>query len=279
MEIISLGNHLIRKALRLSLNEMAVLCQVHRLATPRFNGWCIQSKSKMADFLDFNPDTVFKAIKALEAKGYIERNNKGYCKPSLFIYDVNAAEDIAIYIRDMNAEMISFRVREISDSDPKHKTDLSEFPTTPIGKTENDLSEKPRAPIGNSDTSNRLSISDSNKDSSICPKIDFGLFWKAYPNRKKRQDAEKAWNKLKSSEQKTALEKLPYFLSLIRDKQYIPLPTTFINGKRWQDEDVIIHESLITTQKEPSMSQGPVLKPLDPSHNKWAREAHQSQEA
>jgi len=66
---------------------------------------------------------------------------------------------------------------------------------------------------------------------------DFETFWKAYPKKEGKQDAIKAWKKAKPD--------LTIILAAIqkrkltegwRDRQYIPLPATYINGKRWEDE-------------------------------------------
>jgi hypothetical protein len=70
----------------------------------------------------------------------------------------------------------------------------------------------------------------------------FDLFWKAYPNKKAKREAEKAWKKLAPD---AAL--LASILAAIevgkstptwqKDAgQYIPLPPTWINGRRWEDE-------------------------------------------
>lgn len=70
----------------------------------------------------------------------------------------------------------------------------------------------------------------------------FDDFWKAYPKKKAKEDARKAWAKIKPSE---SLLKI-----IIADVEaqsrtqdwkkdggkYIPYPATYLNGKRWEDE-------------------------------------------
>jgi phage replication O-like protein O len=73
------------------------------------------------------------------------------------------------------------------------------------------------------------------------PKFD--AFYKSYPKKKARRDAEKAWSKLNPDE--SLFNSI--MASLERQKasqdwkkecgQYIPLPATWINGRRWEDED------------------------------------------
>ena len=69
----------------------------------------------------------------------------------------------------------------------------------------------------------------------------FDAFWASYPRKVAKQDAVKAWNKLKPSE-----ELVQTILAAVQDQdksrqwqrddgQYIPYPATWLNGKRWQD--------------------------------------------
>lgn len=69
----------------------------------------------------------------------------------------------------------------------------------------------------------------------------FGLFWQAYPKKKDKETARKAWNKIPA-------ELHPeIYASLAKQRQsqdwtkeagkYVPLPATWLNGKRWEDED------------------------------------------
>lgn len=73
----------------------------------------------------------------------------------------------------------------------------------------------------------------------------FDKFWNAYPKKKKKGDAEKAWKKIRPSE-----ELLQQMLSAIeqqkkshdwtkQDGQYIPYPATWLNSKQWLDEDKV----------------------------------------
>ena len=69
----------------------------------------------------------------------------------------------------------------------------------------------------------------------------FDKFWEAYPNKKDKQKAMKAWAKHQ-----------PDIVNVLKalvtqkgsdqwkkdDGQYIPLPTTWLNGARWEDEVV-----------------------------------------
>jgi hypothetical protein len=71
---------------------------------------------------------------------------------------------------------------------------------------------------------------------------EFATWYQDYPRKEKRLDAEKAWIKLTDDERRMAAEKLPLFLPYYKHKRdlgeahFIPLPTTWLNGKRWLDD-------------------------------------------
>lgn len=70
----------------------------------------------------------------------------------------------------------------------------------------------------------------------------FPKFWKLYPNKKGKAAAEKAWKKLKATEDLFALiasglAKQVVCVEWAKDGgQFIPHPATWLNGKRWEDE-------------------------------------------
>jgi len=120
MDIISLSNHIIRKALCLSLNEMAVLCDIKQMSqNPKYGYQCVKSKDRIAEWLDLSRATVFNAINTLITKGFLERTAIGL-KPTQFIFDLDSCqEEIGIYIKNNDVEMISKKVLEVLDGPSK----------------------------------------------------------------------------------------------------------------------------------------------------------------
>ncbi|MDD2054948.1 phage replication protein [Pseudomonas putida] len=70
----------------------------------------------------------------------------------------------------------------------------------------------------------------------------FPKFWKLYPNKKGKANAEKAWKKLKVTDElftliASGLAKQVVCAEWTKDGgQFIPHPATWLNGKRWEDE-------------------------------------------
>ena len=84
---LSLDSHWMRKALQLSLNEMAVLCEIYTLSNnTKFNGWCIKSKQKISETLDLSKQSVHSVCNTLLLKGYIDKDEETkYLKPTDFV--------------------------------------------------------------------------------------------------------------------------------------------------------------------------------------------------
>jgi hypothetical protein len=74
------------------------------------------------------------------------------------------------------------------------------------------------------------------------PDARFDRFWAAYPRKVGKESARKSWAKLKVTDELlaamlTALEAQKKTETWCKDGgQYIPHPSTWLNGKRWEDE-------------------------------------------
>lgn len=86
-----------------------------------------------------------------------------------------------------------------------------------------------------SKTKGKCSLNEQLEDS-------FNTFWEAYPRKQTKEQAVKAWRKLSPSPEllNTMLASLDLLKQspnwLENNGKFIPLPTTWINGKRWEDE-------------------------------------------
>ena len=67
----------------------------------------------------------------------------------------------------------------------------------------------------------------------------FDWFYKKYPNKKARKDAMIMWNRLKEAERELAFDWLERYLIYWKkkgiEKDFIPMPATWLNGRRWED--------------------------------------------
>ena len=73
---------------------------------------------------------------------------------------------------------------------------------------------------------------------------DFDVFWKNYPKKAGKGQAKKTWLKLKKSKKLPEIDILLKAIEIQKnsqgwlkdDGQYIPHPSTWLNGERWEDE-------------------------------------------
>jgi uncharacterized protein YdaU (DUF1376 family) len=69
--------------------------------------------------------------------------------------------------------------------------------------------------------------------------ITFDQFYSAYPKKEKRADAEKIWNKIDDCLKEKIIDDVKNRTlnhEGWKEKQYIPQPSAYLNGKRWEDE-------------------------------------------
>lgn len=92
------------------------------------------------------------------------------------------------------------------------------------------------------DTDTDTDTDKNNKNTPPAADDLFPKFWKLYPNKKGKAAAEKAWKKLKVTDDLFALiaqglAKQCVSPGWTKDNgQFIPHPATWLNGKRWDDE-------------------------------------------
>ena len=61
-------------------------------------------------------------------------------------------------------------------------------------------------------------------------------FWKSWPKKVDRCNAEKLWDKLPENDRQAVLQDLTH-RHWHEDKQYIMSPAKYIRGERWKDEE------------------------------------------
>lgn len=100
----------------------------------------------------------------------------------------------------------------------------------------------------------------------------FNAFWKAYPKKQKRAVALKCWQKLKVDEElfteiMAGLDRLKQSRQWReQDGKFIPMPSTFLNERRWEDEPEVDKQALV--QKSNVLEEQRVKKnyELTPEH-------------
>lgn len=124
------------------------------------------------------------------------------------------------------------------DPDGPNRGGGSESERNPNGiQPESDGNPTPKTRQDKTDTGTR-----QEEDSTAPDGADlFAEFWAAYPRKVGRAAAEKAWPKaIKTLEPDRLIKAAGYWAGLWTnartEKQFIPHPATWLNGKRWDDE-------------------------------------------
>lgn len=68
---------------------------------------------------------------------------------------------------------------------------------------------------------------------------DFAEFYRIYPRKIAKKDAERAWSKLTPEQKQKAIDALPNhcrYWDATTTKEYIPYPASWLNGERFEDE-------------------------------------------
>lgn len=72
--------------------------------------------------------------------------------------------------------------------------------------------------------------------------VNFSFFWELYPRKEGKKKAEEKWYKLSPEKQNKILSTLPLFLKG-KETKFVPMPVTYFNNERWEDEIIIKQEN------------------------------------
>lgn len=104
------------------------------------------------------------------------------------------------------------------------------------------LEEQERTTPSNPQTGSRENESQNEEEEVIHRDDGFDEFWALYPRKVEKQASKRAWKKLSRDDRQTALGILTLHVGAWRDAKkdpkYIPHPSTWLNGRRWEDEDI-----------------------------------------
>lgn len=89
--------------------------------------------------------------------------------------------------------------------------------------------------------------------------LTFDAFWAAYPKKKAKEDAKRAFAKINDADKLniiSALNKQKASYDWTKDGgRFVPYPATWLNGRRWEDETVSIAPKSHAAQEEESIFQ------------------------
>jgi len=238
------------------------------LDTMLTHGWMYKSVAELKEecLLDVSDDTVRRALKALVAQGWLlERNNPVHRWDRTKQYRVNlqkiqhdllalgyplsgyTLENVENISIPHGAECIPHGAEskpQFAESKPHGAGAIPETITEIINRDYKDILAHDEQPH----TANNSDEIDEQQNRPRPPfktkrdELLFDLFWKAYPKKKSKGQAERAWAKLRPDDElfqqiMSGLEKAKQSRDWKKnDGQFIPYPATWLNSKGWEDE-------------------------------------------
>lgn len=168
------------------------------------------------DWLGCSKPTAIATLKSLSEKGFIERNE----------------QEIS------GVKVVYYRCKNLTGG----KETLPE-----VVKNFNRGGKKtlPNNKYINKNINNNPPISPQGDETNLDAELNaqrFESFWRMYPNKKAKQNARKAWDKLKVDGRlyTTIMRGLALHIRsrdwIKDDGQFVPHPATWLNGRRWEDE-------------------------------------------
>lgn len=181
--------------------------------------------SGLASVAGCGRDAVKGALRELEAAGYLTREQS---------HAGNGTFGGTCWVLRQEADT----------SAPSAEDPLTDIPLTDIPLTADPSTEDPTVQKKDRQKKDRLTPPYPPGGGTGADRSDeiFERFWRAYPRREKKQAAVKAWKKLSPDldlcrTMAAALERQKRSDQWVRDGgRYIPLPASWLNGRRWEDE-------------------------------------------
>ena|SRR5208282_2370466 len=108
---------------------------------------------------------------------------------------------------------------------------------------------------------NVSALPDQDHRQENAPSVDlWDAFWTLYPRHEAKKDALKAWRRMSESDRHAAVIAIADWRQVWkaqgRDTHLIPLPATWLNGERWEDE---VPQGLIQRGSRSQVSQSGVV--------------------
>ena len=199
-------------------NAKLLYAEITSLA--RKNGYCFASNAYFADLYGITGTSVRRLLKTLVDCGYIQMD---------VLRDEKTHEVVSrqIYVGINTREAVLPSAQKCAEGSAQKSAETSaQKGSAYIRNNSKEKNNTPIAPSGGTSESDML----------------FDRFWALYPRKANKKAARRAWDKLKPdlllcSQMSVALKAQMRSEQWTRDGgQYIPYPSTWINGRRWEDE-------------------------------------------
>lgn len=218
-------------AMRYGINAAILANQIEFLQvhTTRKDGFCWRSQDELFKDTGLTPRMQRLAIELLVENELLTTKNTMIIGTAIKCKHYKLTEK---YIADRANDFIGYD--DLSQPKPK----VTKRNNRKLQNVTTESDEKSQS-VNSNKHSNQHSSKENTKRKSDELEERFAKFWKAYPKKVGKETAKKAFIKLSPKDSDIDL-----WISAIerqkttrqwRDPQYIPYPSTWLNGKRWED--------------------------------------------
>jgi len=196
---------------------------------------CTVAVATLARDLCVSESTVARALTRLTDFGMVTRQRRKW-RSAITPVVIQENPDLSLVPVQEDQED-----QDLSPVPVQEDQDLSVVPSRPVtGDDKTCHQRQPTDPPTDLSTDLGENISDRSARTSLSDGPTFDEFYVHYPRHEKRAAAENAWKRLRAADRRAALEALPQHLGHWQksrtETKYIPLPGSWLNGKRWEDE-------------------------------------------
>lgn len=213
------------------------------------------SVSTLSSETGLSERTVQRKLDELVKIGVIVRGNQKIAEAYIgradrrpICYDIregmeapqNTVEEIPDGVTFEHERGVTMTPGESNGVSPCHERGVTMTPNTSF----NPLRSKPSS--NSSETDSLDMFGDEGQNLSPASKAVEGIhvpdgfdeWYQRYPRHEARENARKAWKRLTPTEREKAAQALPKYIASVagKEKQYIALASTWLNGKRWEDD-------------------------------------------
>ena len=222
------------------LKDKAKLLYGEISALSNKTGECNATNNYFARLFKVTTVTISRLIKELKDKGYIR---------VIINYKSNSKEIQSRIIKINNCIIPNYQKSNIKNSDSQLEQGINKNVNRYYQNNQEGINKN----VKENNTRN------NNIPPYIPPKGDylekFKIFWEKYPKKQNKKKVE-TWFRRNNPDDdlmKIILEKLELFKKTEQwtknNKQFIPMPTTWLNGRRWEDEVILETENIDEDEK------------------------------
>ncbi len=193
----------------------------------RNTGFCYASNEYLAKHLGKSAGAVSNSISDLVDKNYLIRyvqrdERKVVVSRALAVRTMSKQ---AINLINPTHQIVGTPPHQMMDTSPSNSGIEYTLNNTLVNNT-----------LKTNKKNNKLNINSENSIFAESDRQEFERFYNLYDKKVSKDDAIKAWKKLKRSDIEAIFANVQAYVASTPEKQYRPNPASYLNGRKWLDE-------------------------------------------